>query len=398
MNLLQIAPRLGYGGAEVIEHALAIEARNKGGQSVIVSTNSPDDPRPKEIEGEGIAYYQAEAAPVAQIAKIIKSHDISIVHAHTADNAFWASQARIVAWENIPVCSTVHGWSPQKRPSYIRRDAIILNALDYSVAVSQAVQTEMIGHGVSPQKIGMIHNGLDMDECDTIGAGVDLNAEFDIPAHSTIIGCVARLDPVKGHTVLLNALVPVIKAFPDCHVLIIGDVILGEHEYKEELVRLSLKLGLSENVHFTGFRKNALAMIRNLDILVQPSLYEPFGLMLIEAMYFRVPVIATNVGGIPEIITHKQEGLLVPPDDPCELSAAIISLMNHALWGLKMGEAGNWRVRNSFTIEQMTASYFEMYERLIKEVTQGKENTDNDNQKEGQDTAKSTGNVPGFTV
>ena len=379
MNLLQITPRLEQDGPWAIEHALAVEARNKGGQSVIVSSNSPDDPRPKEIEAEGIAYCQAEAAPTAQITKIIKSHDINIIHAHTAHTAFAGHSAKLIAYKNIPVCSTIHGWNPNKKPVMRRRDAIILNVLDYSVAVSNAVRNEMIGYGVSQDKIGVIHNGLNMARCDAVAAGVDINAdvdinaEFNIPADAKIIGCVARLDPVKGHAVLLHALPSVIKAFPDCHVLIIGDVDSVGPEHRRGLEKLSADLGLSDKVHFTGQRDDALAMIRNLDILVQPSLYEPFGLMLIEAMYFGVPVIATNVGGIPEIITHMQEGLLVPPNGPGELSGAIIALVENVPWQRKLGEAGNWRVRNNFTIEQMTASYFEMYERLIEEITRGAE-------------------------
>jgi glycosyltransferase involved in cell wall biosynthesis len=177
-----------------------------------------------------------------------------------------------------------------------------------------------------------------------------------------LVGVVARLQPEKGVSIFLEAAARVGVAFPTCRFLIVGDGPL-----REELAIQAERLGLSQRVHFLGFRGDARALIELLDVLVVSSLSEGAPLVVLEGMSAGVPVIASAVGGIPEQIRPAVEGLLVPPGDARSLAEACIRLLQHPDWGRRMGEAGRQRAASQFSHAAMVERIEDVYQMLLRQ-------------------------------
>jgi glycosyltransferase involved in cell wall biosynthesis len=147
---------------------------------------------------------------------------------------------------------------------------------------------------------------------------------------------------------------------PDVRFLIIGDGGL-----KKQLMDLSSNLGVSKNVMFLGFRSDIPELLSVMDVLVLASLREGFSNAILEAMAAMKPVVATNVGGNPEVIIDGVTGLIVPPKDPHSMAQAILNLLQNEDLAQQMGEAGRRRVENHFTIDVITQKYIQLYDSLL---------------------------------
>ncbi len=167
------------------------------------------------------------------------------------------------------------------------------------------------------------------------------------------IGLVGRICPWKGQHIFLQAAAEVLKRFPKTHFQIIGAALFKEQQYELEMRELSRRLGIAEAVEFTGFRNDVPDLIHKLDLLVHASTTgEPFGQVIVQGMAAGKPVVATNGGGVPEIVVHGTTGLLVPMDDGPAMSSAICALLDAPEMAAAMGKAGRTRVLEHFTIER----------------------------------------------
>ena len=193
----------------------------------------------------------------------------------------------------------------------------------------------------------VIYDGVNFD-----GDGDGLRLRGATP-FSPRIGLVGRLAPWKGQHVFIRAAAEVLKRHPDCRFQIIGAALFGEEAYEQELHDLISSLGLERQVEFTGFRSDVADLMRQLDVVVHASTVgEPFGQVVIEAMATSKPVIATNGGGIPEIVVDGVTGILVSMGDAAEMASAIVRLVENPEEGRKMGNAGKVWVEKCFTIER----------------------------------------------
>jgi glycosyltransferase involved in cell wall biosynthesis len=159
---------------------------------------------------------------------------------------------------------------------------------------------------------------------------------------------VARLHPEKGVAIFLEAVARVAPLVPTCHFPVVGDGPL-----RQDLEVRAAQLRLQERVHFLGFRPDARELVSLLDVLVVPSLSEGAPLVILEAMMAGVPVVASAIGGIPDLIRHDREGLQVPPNDPMALSQAILSLLQDPVHARRLGEAGRRRAASQFRYATM---------------------------------------------
>jgi glycosyltransferase involved in cell wall biosynthesis len=174
---------------------------------------------------------------------------------------------------------------------------------------------------------------------------------------SQIVGVVARLEPEKGHPTLLEAWPGVVRAVPDAYLLVVG-----EGSRREELEALARTLRIAHRVVFTGRRDDVPAVTAALDVAVLPSYREAQGLSVLEAMALSRPVVASNVGGIPEMITDGVTGLLVPPHDAAALAGAIIRLLTDHPYADLLARAGHDLVHERFCVERMVASVEAIYD------------------------------------
>lgn len=189
----------------------------------------------------------------------------------------------------------------------------------------------------------------------------------DGPQQAPLIGIVGRLSPWKGQHIFLQAAAVVREQFSDAQFQIIGSAMFGEEEYEAEVRALAESLGLNGCLEWTGFRTDVPDLLQKLDILVHASTTgEPFGQVVVEGMLAGKPIVATNGGGVPEIVQDGVTGILVPMSDDKAMSAAIIELLRGPARAQAMGQAGRRRVLDHFTIEQTARKVEAVYEEVLR--------------------------------
>jgi glycosyltransferase involved in cell wall biosynthesis len=208
--------------------------------------------------------------------------------------------------------------------------------------------------------------GLDADRVVVVPNGIDMSAfarlekaALPVPPGAPVVGYVGRFEPRKGTRELALAWPRVTSAIPEAHLVIAGFP-LGPAEDREFRGMLD---GVP-NVHWLGQRNDVPALMRALDVLAFPSHWEGFGLVLIESMAARTPVVATNTSNIPEIVTEGVEGLLVPPRDPIALGDAIVRLLRNPELRTRMGNAGRAKVARCYTLERILDAHEALLDRI----------------------------------
>ena len=254
------------------------------------------------------------------------------------------------------VVSTVH--SSRIRSEEDRAELRILTPrMDRLIAVSRSIVEKLHHEGRDGAPIELIHNGVDLQRYDHQGPCCTLREEYGLPAEGPIVGVVARLEPEKGHPTLLEAWPLVLAAIPDATLLVVG-----EGSRREALEAMSHELGIAGRVVFTGRRDDVPAVTAALDVAVLPSYREALGLTILEAMALSRPVVASNVGGIPEMVEDGVTGLLVPPRDPESLAAAIVRLLRDHPLADMLARAGHDLVHERFCIELMVDAVERIYD------------------------------------
>jgi len=228
------------------------------------------------------------------------------------------------------------------------------------IAVSEAVKKQLVKYSISGKRIRVIYNGIDLKEVLAKEGGVkDVVATAKISHMTFTIGTICRLTKEKGVDHLLKAIAAAQEFIPHLELVVIGD---GPE--KKNLVWVAKKLGIGQKVKFVGFQENVIDWINNFEIFVLPTREkESFGLVLLEAMARGKPVVATSVGGIPEVVEDKVTGLLVPPKDSATLGDALIYLYTRPDKRKEMGERGRERVLKLFTLERMVEEYVQEFEK-----------------------------------
>ncbi|HYN68925.1 MAG TPA: glycosyltransferase [Candidatus Eisenbacteria bacterium] len=305
-----------------------------------------------------------------------------LVHAHMYRAEVVATQA---AWRlgaagrRRPfVLSTVHS---SRVRSDEDRDLIrrLTPRMDQLIAVSKSIVRKIEDEGRVGAPVSLIYNGVDLERYGAQEACCTLHEEYDIPADAPIVGVVARLEPEKGHPTLLEAWPEVLATVPDAHLLVVG-----EGSRREALEAQALELGLldgpavtsagvagaraaarTRRVVFTGRRDDVPAVTAALDVAVLPSYREAQGLSILEAMALSRPVVASAVGGIPEMIEDGRTGLLVPPRDAPALAAAITRLLTDHPLADTLARAGHDLAYERFCVEQMVRSVESIYDEAV---------------------------------
>lgn len=305
----------------------------------------------------------SDAEAVEAVAAHLAAVDADVVHNHmyraevVGTQAAWALAA---AGRRRPlVVGTVHS-------SRIRADADrdllrrLTPRMDHLVAVSRAIVRKIEDEGRRGAPISLIYNGVDLARYSEQEACCTLHREYGIASGSQIVGVVARLEPEKGHPTLLEAWPTVLEAVPNAHLLIVGE---GSERTSLELQALGL--GISRSVTFTGRRDDVPAVTAALDVAVLPSYREAQGLSILEAMALSRPVVASAVGGIPEMIEHGRTGLLVPPRKPAALAASIVRLLTDHPYADTLARAGHDLAYERFCVELMVRAVETIYDEAV---------------------------------
>jgi glycosyltransferase involved in cell wall biosynthesis len=238
---------------------------------------------------------------------------------------------------------------------------LIANRVNRVVAVSKAVRDALLRSGVPPGKIAVIHNSIPLEQFSPARIDrAEVRRELGIGSDDIVVGLVGKLNRGKGVYDALAAVGTVSERHPGVRLLYVGE---GPERtaLEEEAERMLLR----EKVIFAGLRRDVARMYAAMDIFTLPSTCEEaFGMVLIEAMAMAKPVVATRVGGIPEIIDHEVSGLLVPPHDAAALASALSRLIDDRQFSGKIAEEGLRLVERKFSDKAMGDSF----ERVITQV------------------------------
>jgi glycosyltransferase involved in cell wall biosynthesis len=218
-----------------------------------------------------------------------------------------------------------------------------------TVAVSAAVKRSLVAAGANPDRVVIIPGGIDL--------GAYAGACEVTSAPTDTIGAMARLSHEKGFDVLLSA----VADLPASTQVLIG----GDGPQSGLLAAQIATLGLANRVRLAGFVSDVPKFMTQLTLFVLPSRSEGLGLVLIEAMAAGLPVVATDVGGIPEVVVHGETGLLVPPEDAGALATAIRQVLADPALAARMGEAGRIRAATYFSAERMAEQTVALYRELL---------------------------------
>lgn len=281
---------------------------------------------------------------VRELAAWLRREEIDLVHAHMYRAEVLGVRAAVAAGTPV-IMATVHS-SRVRSPADVALLAELTPHMDRLIVPSDSIQRKVVLEGRVGARFAVIPNGVDLGRFASPAPACALRREFGIPSGAFLLGVVARLEPEKGHEFLLEAMPAVLAAAPDTWLAIVG-----EGSSLEDLRARASALGVAERVVFTGRREDVSALTADLTVAVLPSLREAQGISILEAMARRVPVVASAVGGIPEVITSGVDGLLVPPADPAALAAAIVELLGSAALRRRIGQAGFATVRDRFSID-----------------------------------------------
>jgi glycosyltransferase involved in cell wall biosynthesis len=369
-RIIHLSKMTGAAGAEGHLLVLLPGLRARGLDARLWILVEPDNPLNEYVERA-----QASGVPVERI----------VIHRHLDPGLWWRLAARFRAVRadlvhthllhadlyGIPaarrartshVVSSRHNddrfryaWPMRRLNRWLWRQA------DAGIAISEAIRQFSIKvEGAPANRVHTIYYGLDPG---SITAPLDarqlLRAELNIPADAPVAGSVCRLTRQKGLRYSIRGFARIADQVPDAHYVIAGDGPL-----RRDLEAEVQALGLTARVHFLGWRDDAHTILAALDVLLAPSLWEGFGLVLLEAMALTVPIIGTLVSAIPEVVVDGETGWLIPPRDTTAVAAALSDALTHPEARSERGANGRQRLENHFSAERMVESTLALYRRL----------------------------------
>jgi len=371
-QVLHLCSTLGIFGGETVLLSLAKESSVSGLKPIIGVLRNSENPHTEIAERaheKGIETVifpcngRVDIRSIRKIRKLLLDQKIDIIHSHDYKSDFYALMATLKL--KVHRMATCHNWNTynQRLKWYSRIDQYLLRYFDLVIAVSPLVKKDLVENGVKNNKAQIINNGVNLDDfnCQVLVNKGHLRSQLGVSKDGTIIGCVGRLSPEKGFNFFIHAAKIILRDYPKTCFLIIG-----EGPEKENLYGLSSSLGIAENIFFTGLREDVSALYRIMDVFVISSLNEGLPIVLLEAMASQRPVVSTNVGGIPQLIEDRFNGLLVEPGNAIELAGSIKLLMADKKQAELFSKRGYTRVVKEFSSRAMADNYHKSYLNLLK--------------------------------
>ncbi len=325
------------------------------------------------IEFKPIKYFRQEInlffdfLAFLELIRLIKNQKFTIVHTHNSKAGFLGRVAAKFCGVPI-VIHTIHGFSFHEDENFLRRKLFIFlekfaaKFSDKLIAVSTPLMDWGLNLNIgSKQAYCVIPDGIEMEKFRNISNTMELKKEFGISDNELVVGVVAKLWQGKGHDTILEAAPEVIKSVPN-----VKFIFVGEGPLRERLKELVSKKGLNDKIIFAGFRADVAGVTSIFDVSVLVSHFEGLGRVILEAFILGKPVVATKVGGIPEIVKDGENGFLIPPKNSASFAVALTKLLKCKELRLRMGENGRkMMVDNRFSAGKMVEDIDRVYKELI---------------------------------
>lgn len=357
-------------------HVFTLARGFAGTEIRVILTLLLDGPLAQDAANQGIDVrvigkrFTCDPAVFWKIRALIRRERVDIVHTHTINSNFYGRWAAKLA-RSPKVVSTVHTFgeivqdthrSVLAQRAIWRQDLFGAQLCSRLIAVSERLRNAMIREGVEEGKVVTIPNGIDLAQYDPSRYdSFSIREGLRLSPGEALIGTAGRLVPLKNQQLFLQAAQQLLQRGIRARFLILGDGPL-----REELVRQAEELGIEGKVIFSGWQIDPIPLLAALDVFVLPSISEANPLTIMQALALKRPVVATAVGGVPEIVEDGQSGLLLPSGDLPGLVESIAALLRDRGRARVMGEAGRLRVMEQFTEQQLIARTRAVYDTLVR--------------------------------
>ena len=371
-RVLHVITSLDRGGAENHLLALATHA-NRSRFQIEVAVLSGDGELVSDFHAAGIpvhlvhARWKVDPFALGRLERILREGRYDVVHSHLFRADTYAALAIGRLGSNRPrLVSTRHNDDRFfLHPLVGMLHYLLSGRQDMIIAISDHVARFTVARGVQdPGRVRRVYHGLRPPNlAEEERERTRIRGELGVRPADYLVGNVGRLAPQKGQRHLVRALPLLLERVPSAHV-----AIAGGGELEGQLRTLADGLGVGERVHVLGPRRDVAAIMRAIDVFAMPSIWEGFGIVLLEAMAAARPIVASRVATIPEVVLDGETGILVPPGDPESLAEALADLAMDPEAASRMGEAGRERLRRSFSLEKMVGATESLYEELLTEA------------------------------
>jgi glycosyltransferase involved in cell wall biosynthesis len=376
MHVLHLISSAGYGGAEAQILELGRGQVRAGQQVGLLVLHRPKwgraiHPLVSRARTWGITVTQFEDRVrfpfwlIPQIARQLRKGEFDLLHTHGYKADLLGAIAAYLA--KIPTVATIHGHTdafPAVRV-YRHLDLLMLRRFPKVIAVSDYLRQELIADGLAPHRVVTVHNAIDPDVF-VSAVCTDrrkVRAELGIEPNASVVLTVGRLNPEKGHRYLLESTRLAFRHISNLRVLVVG-----EGPLRERLEAMACSLHLDAVVSFLDWRDDVASLMAASDLFVLPSTRESFGLVILEALALGIPVIATRVGGVPEIIRTDETGILVEPRDAEALATAMIWALTNPAQAGQRARRGQAMVRQCFSVEAMVKATSCVYHEVMSSL------------------------------
>ncbi len=294
------------------------------------------------------------------IVKIIREYNIDIIHCHEIKGRLYGLLT--AKYSHLPIITSHHNWIRNKLSTTIFEylDAFYIRFFDRIIPVSSSIWHMLRRYAIPADKMRVIINGIDLEEKDHYNSRkIELRRSLHINEKNYIIGVVGRLSTEKGQRYFLEAARLILRERKD-----VSFVIVGDGHLREELEEFARSLKICEQIIFTGFRQDVETFYSLFDICIMPSLIEGTPMALLEAMAHEVCVVASDVGGIPDIINNMKNGILVQPRDSGAIARAVNLVLDDFNLQEKLVKNAVKTIHERFSADRMAAQYEEEYRTL----------------------------------
>jgi glycosyltransferase involved in cell wall biosynthesis len=352
-----------FGGAEVrvIDTVQALHGRYPYAVATLAGSPLHRRLEAAALETVPIPFSRSDPRLLFLLRRVIRQNGFKVLDAHNVQSQFWGHLAALLTTKTSRV-STVHSSYKLEhngsRKGWAYEQVLRLNARwgVHFVAVSEAVAAYLQNIGIAPHQISLIHNSIQLPAATSARRDQALLQNLGWTEQDYVVSVVARLEPVKGHTYLIEAVRQLIPEYPHLRCLIVG-----EGRTRAALERQIEQANLQAHICLTGFRDDIPALLQASDAFCLPSLSEGLPYALLEACAYRRPLLVTEVGGMAEFLQHQQTGFLVPPGDAAALAEGLRWLMAHPQAVTEMSQRAFSELERHFSPAEMLAKTLAVY-------------------------------------
>ena len=344
-----------YGGStsrvlELMKHLPKGEAALASLETSAVTRNAHELNLPVHVIGRS----KMDPRILANLVRLIRAENFQVLDSQNIQSKFWASLA--AGLTHTALISTIHSWYENehgrkslKGKIYTQIELSTNSNLDYYITVSEKDRQSLLQSGFPEERIQLIYNAVTIDPESADQDPKKVRDSWGLPQNALVCLAVGRLVPVKGYDILIDAIKLARAQIPEIHCILIG-----EGESREDLTNQIKHHGLESHIRLVGYygRNDTLNSFKACDVFVMPSRYEGTPIALLEAAAFGCPIIASHSGGIPEVVTHEQHAILVPPENPDALAQALIRLSRDRQLASLLGASARNHVAADFNLEK----------------------------------------------